>query len=156
MRLAGSSTPPITPELPPARFGSFGSFHDCAPAALWDIGRPVGCRSVAQPGRALGLGPRRRRFKSCRSDQFLKWELRWQCHPALSRPDGGSASRPVPATAGESWTFQPAGAGLRLSFARNQTGAARAGGTVFGLRNPAFQPQGARDRGSNCQKALLG
>ena len=25
-------------------------------------------RSVAQPGRALGLGPRRRRFKSCRSD----------------------------------------------------------------------------------------
>ncbi len=28
-------------------------------------------RSVAQPGRALGLGPRRRRFKSCRSDHFL-------------------------------------------------------------------------------------
>ncbi len=28
------------------------------------------CRSVAQPGRALGLGPRRRRFKSCRSDHF--------------------------------------------------------------------------------------
>src|ERR1035441_5904631 len=27
-------------------------------------------RSVAQPGRALGLGPRRRRFKSCRSDHF--------------------------------------------------------------------------------------
>ena len=29
-------------------------------------------RSVAQPGRALGLGPRRRRFKSCRSDHFLE------------------------------------------------------------------------------------
>jgi hypothetical protein len=29
------------------------------------------CRNVAQPGRALGLGPRRRRFKSCRSDHFL-------------------------------------------------------------------------------------
>src|ERR1017187_28098 len=28
-------------------------------------------RSVAQPGRALGLGPRRRRFKSCRSDHFF-------------------------------------------------------------------------------------
>ena len=27
-------------------------------------------RSVAQFGRALGLGPRRRRFKSCRSDQL--------------------------------------------------------------------------------------
>lgn len=28
-------------------------------------------RNVAQPGRALGLGPRCRRFKSCHSDQFL-------------------------------------------------------------------------------------
>lgn len=27
-------------------------------------------RDVAQPGRALGLGPRRRRFKSCRPDHF--------------------------------------------------------------------------------------
>src|ERR1700690_2969919 len=27
-------------------------------------------RSVAQPGRALALGARRRRFKSCRSDHF--------------------------------------------------------------------------------------
>ena len=35
-------------------------------------------RSVAQPGRALGLGPRRRRFKSCRSDHFSffdSWRL---------------------------------------------------------------------------------
>src|ERR1035438_8994634 len=31
----------------------------------------AGCRSVAQPGRALGLGPRRRRFKSCRSDHSI-------------------------------------------------------------------------------------
>src|SRR5437016_4056078 len=31
--------------------------------------RPV--RSVAQPGRALALGARRRRFESCRSDHFL-------------------------------------------------------------------------------------
>ena len=35
------------------------------PAYIWG----QRCRSVAQPGRALGLGPRRRRFKSCRSDQ---------------------------------------------------------------------------------------
>ena len=28
-------------------------------------------RDVAQPGRALGLGPRRRRFKSCRPDHFF-------------------------------------------------------------------------------------
>jgi 2-dehydropantoate 2-reductase len=32
----------------------------------------VPARSVAQPGRALGLGPRRRRFKSCRSDHFCQ------------------------------------------------------------------------------------
>src|ERR1022692_3695809 len=31
-------------------------------------------RSVAQPGRALGLGPRRRRFKSCRSDHFSTFD----------------------------------------------------------------------------------
>src|SRR5947207_3264258 len=31
-------------------------------------------RSVAQPGRALGLGPRRRRFKSCRSDHSFNPE----------------------------------------------------------------------------------
>lgn len=34
----------------------------------------LGCvpeRNVAQPGRALGLGPRSRRFKSCHSDHLL-------------------------------------------------------------------------------------
>jgi hypothetical protein len=34
-------------------------------------------RSVAQPGRALGLGPRRRRFKSCRSDQCPQASSSW-------------------------------------------------------------------------------
>ncbi len=32
---------------------------------------PPESRSVAQPGRALALGARRRRFKSCRSDHFF-------------------------------------------------------------------------------------
>ena len=33
---------------------------------------PSNRRDVAQPGRALGLGPRRRRFKSCRPDHLTK------------------------------------------------------------------------------------
>ena len=48
---------------------------------------PAQDRSVAQPGRALGLGPRRRRFKSCRSDHFFhngKWP------PDHERPQNSS------------------------------------------------------------------
>ena len=43
----------------------------------WRLGEPraagkitLGCRGVAQPGRALGSGPRGRRFESSRPDQF--------------------------------------------------------------------------------------
>ena len=35
--------------------------------------RPQKCRGVAQPGRALGSGPRGRRFKSSRPDQFSRF-----------------------------------------------------------------------------------
>lgn len=56
--------------------------------SLCRIGRPCPLsgqrRSVAQPGRALGLGPRRRRFKSCRSDHFFSWTV-----PREQRPSAG-------------------------------------------------------------------
>ena len=45
------------------------------------IGRAILCvdliyiREVAQLGRALGLGPRGRRFESCLPDFFKKWGL---------------------------------------------------------------------------------
>lgn len=41
-------------------------------------------RDVAQPGRALGLGPRRRRFKSCRPDQPSPVD---SPHPPPNAPD---------------------------------------------------------------------
>ena len=43
--------------------------EDCASPP--DVNNPPTARDVAQPGRALGLGPRRRRFKSCRPDHLL-------------------------------------------------------------------------------------
>ena len=45
----------------------------------------TGCRGVAQPGRALGSGPRGRRFKSCRPDQ--------NCKKMAGFPSGRSAFR---------------------------------------------------------------
>jgi hypothetical protein len=38
------------------------------------IGRAMICREVAQLGRALGLGPRGRRFESCLPDHYI-WGL---------------------------------------------------------------------------------
>ena len=47
-------------------------------------------RDVAQPGRALGLGPRRRRFKSCRPDQPFVGCLCSQFFPSVFRYRCGS------------------------------------------------------------------
>src|ERR1035437_6547713 len=54
------------------------------------------CRSVAQPGRALGLGPRCRRFKSCRSDHFPSRRFqRWFSMVKIST-DGQIATKKSP------------------------------------------------------------
>ena len=65
---------PLSPPSPGMGWGvSFGGKE--IPKWLCGEGRVCegrsSLRSVAQPGRALGLGPRRRRFKSCRSDHSL-------------------------------------------------------------------------------------
>ena len=62
-----------------------GKSGACKRPGLCDAG-VLAERSVAQPGRALGLGPRRRRFKSCRSDHPSLCELWMAGHFAAFDP----------------------------------------------------------------------
>ena len=57
-------------------YGSRGYGFDSYQARhLKIITSPNYKREVAQLGRALGLGPRGRRFESCLPDSFKKWGL---------------------------------------------------------------------------------
>ena len=69
-----------------------------------------------------------------------------QFYPEASRPEAAVHPGLYQRRQGQGRAFQPAGAGFRLSFARNQTGAAAAGSAVFRLKSPVSSPKKRRKR----------